>query len=579
MAYQVNKKKWEAKLEKMRARGNVKGLIKEAEFRKNRTYSLEYKNVIRSLSDIHSPRAVKQLIAALNKKGLGDSIRRAAVISLGKIGDSMAVEPLVEILNKKAESDDLHKVVAIALGEIGAAQATESLINCLKDKSLVVRKAAADSLVEIGKPTLELLISNLKTKDWELSTRSAEVLGRIGEPLAVDPLINSLKNGHPQLQDAAISALGQLGDKRAVTSLIEALKAKSRNAARTLGQIGDERAIEPLIEALKEKDVRETAAKALDTLGWVPEKDDQSALYFIAKGEFNKCVEIGELAVDPLITELKRDSFLTRGETSLALIRIGEPSIKPLINILNNYAFKNNQLCAASAEVLEAIGWTPSDDETAAVYYIARNEWDECVKLGPTAVEPLVNALKGEKYEVRKSAALTLGKIGDHQAVTPLIAALNEGFPYAAEALGQIGDTRAIEPLIEALKNIYSRSAAAKALDALGWLPGNDETTAWYYIAKNEWEKCVEIGDSAVVPLIASLKRYDWEERNAAAKALATLYQSGNLKQEQNRLLIRDNKFLITKGHVDTHDDEWICDFQIKDDRTNIPGTGVDFPL
>ena len=579
MANQVNKKRWEAKLEKMRARGNVKGLIKEAESRKNRTYNLEYKNVISSLSDIHSPRAVKHLIAAVNKKELGDRIRRAAVISLGKIGNPEAIEPLVEILDNKGENADLRKVAVITLGKIGDARAARSLINCLNDRDFKLKNAAANSLVEIGKPALELLIQALENQSLEIRKSSAEVLGRIGDPLSVDPLINSLKNGHPQLQDIVISALGQLGDKRAVTSLIEALKAKSRNAARALGQLGDKRAIEPLIEALQEKDVRETAAKALDSLGWMPEKDNQSALYYISKGEFNKCAELGELAVDPLITELKRDNFLTRANAKKALTEIGEPSIEPLIDILNNNAFKNNQLCAASAEVLEAIGWTPSDDETAAVYYISRNEWDECVKLGPTAVEPLVSALKDEKYEVRKSAALTLGKIGDPHAVMPLIAALNEGFPYAADALGQIGDTRAIEPLMESMKNVFSRSAAAKALETFDWSPNDDEIKSWYYIAKNEWEKCIEIGDPAVKPLIASLKRHDWEERNAAAKTLAALYQSGNLNLEKNRLLIIDNKYLITKGHVDTHDDEWICDFHIKCDRTDIPGTGVDFPL
>jgi HEAT repeat protein len=579
MAYQISKDKLKAKLEKMRFRGNVKGLIKEAEFRKNRTYNFEYKYVISSLSDIQSPRAVKQLIAALNKKELGDSIRGAAVISLGKIGDSKAVEPIIKILDKKTETDDLHKAAAIALGKIGNPQAIESLVNCLKDKNSGVRNAAANSLVEIGKPAIELLIQALENQSLETCKRSAEVLGRIGEPLAVGPLIISLKNGHPQLKDAAMKALVQIGDKRAVEPLIEALEAKSRNAARALGQIGDERAIEPLIEALKEKDIRETAAKALDSLGWVPGKDDQSALYFIVKGEFNKCAEIGEQAVDPLIKELKRDDFLTREQTKKALIEIGEPSVKPLINILNNNAFKNYQLCAVSAEVLEAIGWTPSDDETAAVYYIARNEWDECVKLGPTAVDPLLSALKGKKNEVRISAALTLGKIGDPQAVTPLIAALNEGFPYAAEALGQIGDKRAIDPLIDALKDVFSRSVAAKALESFGWSPNDDEIKAWYYIAKNEWEKCIEIGDPAVAPLIVSLKRQDWEERNVAAKTLAALYRSGNLDQEKNRLLISDHEYLITKGHVDTHEDEWICDFNIKDDRTDIPGTGVDFPL
>jgi len=67
-------------------------------------------------------------------------------------------------------------------------------------------------------------------------------------------------------------------------------------------------------------------------------------------------------------------------------------------------------------------------------------------------------------------AAEALGKIGDPQAVEPLIAALKEGEKWlrqgAAWALGKIRDPRAIEPLVAALKDLKAdvRKNAAWAL-------------------------------------------------------------------------------------------------------------------
>lgn len=76
---------------------------------------------------------------------------------------------------------------------------------------------------------------------------------------------------------------------------------------------------------------------------------------------------------------------------------------------------------------------------------------------------------------VREGACKTLGKIGDVQALEPLILALDdpeESVRYQATiALGQIGDTKAVNPLITILKHKNDplvRSEAAKSLGLIG---------------------------------------------------------------------------------------------------------------
>jgi HEAT repeat protein len=125
-------------------------------------------------------------------------------------------------------------------------------------------------------------------------------------------------------------------------------------------------------------------------------------------------------------------------------------------------------------------------------------------KTGPSAVKPLIAALKSEKSCARAGAAMALGRIKDPRAVEPLIAALQDKISNvraaAAQALGEIKDARAVEPLIAALqdKNSDVRSWAAKALG--------------------------EIKDArAVEPLIAALEDKNEDARNSAARALAKI--------------------------------------------------------
>jgi len=86
----------------------------------------------------------------------------------------------------------------------------------------------------------------------------------------------------------------------------------------------------------------------------------------------------------------------------------------------------------------------------------------------------IVPKLKDANKNVRESAALALGYIGDARAVEPLIEALKDQNEYvrlgAALALRNIGDTRAVEPLMEALKDESEnvRSGAAWALEKIG---------------------------------------------------------------------------------------------------------------
>jgi HEAT repeat protein len=87
------------------------------------------------------------------------------------------------------------------------------------------------------------------------------------------------------------------------------------------------------------------------------------------------------------------------------------------------------------------------------------------------AVEPLIDALKDEKADVRREASGALARIGE-PALMPLVAELEDedgrAREAAARALGLLGDVRSIGPLIAACKDEIAHVEAAAALARLG---------------------------------------------------------------------------------------------------------------
>ncbi|MBD2514033.1 HEAT repeat domain-containing protein, partial [Nostoc sp. FACHB-973] len=93
------------------------------------------------------------------------------------------------------------------------------------------------------------------------------------------------------------------------------------------------------------------------------------------------------------------------------------------------------------------------------------------------AVSALINALQDEDSSVRSIAAEALGKIGNQQAVSALINALQDEDSsvrsIAAEALGKIGNQQAVSALINALQDEDS-SVRSIAAEALGKIAGSE---------------------------------------------------------------------------------------------------------
>lgn len=397
------------------------------------------------------------LIRALSDSDL--SIRSAAVSALGEIGDEQSVEALIDALQH-----GFYQLAADALVKIGAPS-VGPLIDILGDKRDNVRDAATNALVKIGTPAVQPLIVKLTVSSQNVRQAAARALGEIGDVQAIESLVTALKNGY--VCQAAADALVKIG-VASVGPLVATLATLENDyvrevAAEALAKIGLS-AVGPLVAALEDKHAQQTAAYALYKLGWKPgagETDEISAIYWIANNQWQNCIEIGTPALGPLTDALEDKREDVRQAIASALdklgwqpgideasaryyitkklwhkcIEIGEPAVEALITVLED---RDRLACRDAAWALGEIG-------------------------DARAVQPLVKALGYKHYPhfpfetafIRQNIVLALGKIGDAQAVEALISALEDDWfvvrRNAVIALGLIGDTRATEPLIRTL--------------------------------------------------------------------------------------------------------------------------------
>ncbi|HIA00925.1 MAG TPA: hypothetical protein EYN66_03310, partial [Myxococcales bacterium] len=366
-----------------------------------------------------------------------------------------------------------------ALRKIGEA-AVEPLIKALEDDDIDIRRATAKALEKLGwKPDLRYgpHIANLIAKqDWEGCIK-------LGEP-AVLPLIKVLEGDDWETCVSAAEALAEIGDERSVEPLIKVLarresdkfatsRRNQRSAAiKALKKFGDKRAVKPLSELLDDKMgcIARDAAEALGDIGDVH-------------------------AVEPLIKALGNDDLGVRDVV---------------------------------AKALDKLKWKPDTDGLRAAYLIAKQDWEECIKLGEPAVLPLIKILRFETgappnvaYEnlwgKPRRAYRDLSVNVANESVIESLGPLRPSY-QAALALGKIGDVRAVEALIEALgvTNFHSRLREE--------LKDSD-------INKAAAEALWELGEDAVESLIKALGNDDADIRQTTDKFLTTKFLKAVLKE------------------------------------------------
>jgi len=243
---------------------------------------------------------------------------------LGEIGKS-AVKPFVIPENDRPEAEEeagkpfvkplfKPRIARTEPLELFEKPAVKPVV-----KPRIVRKKALD---ETEKTAVKPLIKSYN-QAMLVRRQAAMAMGRIGDPLAVDPLLNALEQKYHDDREVTVWALGEIGDPRAfkpVSSLIGNNRWKVRRvAAEALGKFGDSRAIELLEKPLDDVNpaVRNAAAWSLERLGGLRQDVPTAAKayrYFMKKDDK---VELLTKAIEQYGNAAMAESFMNSKSAEL----------------------------------------------------------------------------------------------------------------------------------------------------------------------------------------------------------------------------------------------------------------------
>ncbi len=486
---------------------------------------------------------VELLIPYLKDKN--NSIKGNVASILGRIGDKRAIKPLMPLLN---DDDEIVQIrVSYALKNLDwkptdkqlemsyefakgdwkdphtmdkGLQKIEEIINSpdllpkppIKPPIKPVPKSKPPIPSLKGKP-LEIILPYLNDNDENIRIEAIKALKHVKDDKKVNLLIHSFEDKDEDVRYEAVKSLSKIKNLKAVDSIAQLLWDDSylvqKKALEVLRKIGNANAVDPLIKALKDKVIYTEAFETIE--------------------------KIGKSAITPLIKFLRDEDYWIRKNT---------------------------------AETLNKLGWKAKNETEKAYYLIAIDDskgWEEIVKLGDFALEPLIKSLSYKKFPrfgdiiFPDDRAIALSELGEI-ALEPLIKALKEGDSNtrwgAAEALTFIGDVRALEPLAQAL-NDENSDVRHSAISAFSHY--SDKEVIDVYIKYNMLKhKDIRVRFSAmrdigwredyrlVEPLLQALKEDNYRIIDSAVHSLSKLKEKRAVEPLIKLLKHKDSMIIRT---------------------------------
>ena len=362
---------------------------------------------IHGVSQRAAPEAIAALLNSVVENHQNPSLLNSALQVLAS-SDVDTFSPLLGLL--KGPDPDLRMQAALVLGEQADVRAVPALINALKDEDANVRYHVIEALGKLkAVDAVESLAETAESRDFFLAFPALDALAKIGDASVVSRVVPLVEN--ELLSAPAVNLLGQLGDETAVTPLTALLN--TPNAPTDL---------------------------IADALASISDRYEEQ---YQAGGH---------------IADLARHAILPTGVQNLleALETPGKENLRSIALVLG--WLKRSGVDRALTRLMGRVDLR--DDIIEAL-----------VRHGSTTVDLLISQLSAEDLEVRRSAVVALGRIGDSSATAALVNTLSDASLAidAANALGQIGDPAATDGLLNLIGSgdASTRQAAVSALNSL----------------------------------------------------------------------------------------------------------------
>ncbi len=486
--------------------------------------SIKHAAVI-SLGRYGNPAAIEELVKPKVFQSKVENIRWAAVSAIGKLGDYRVIEHLVKavgdpqwIVRNQAVTEIKSKIVEII--QLKDNRIVRILIRLLAMEDDEIVDLAVDGLSEMGEKSYGRILEAVKSPSARMRANAARVLGKMRAVPAMDTLIGLLHDPEWQVRCYVVEALGLIKDKRAIEPLVLRLADNVERVQRQTVQslvIFGKLATEPLLNALAHEKNKFVLRALLRTLG-----------------------EIGDLkAVSALISHLRSSYFVVRIAAVHALVKYGPQIIDDLLPILSFNESNIQSLLKDAANkkhpqlqlrAIKALGGLEDhravntlkklvdqgevryqEAASHALFQIGCAAWGRCSGLivlreigNQSLIPQFVHALKDDSDNVRLEAVKALAEVNGPKSIDPLIAvAKKDRDPYVRfEAVRQlrrvgVGYPQVLDLALSALEdpNRDVRSQSA-------WLLGNFQN------------------NRSIQPLLDAMADNHWSVRESAEHAL-----------------------------------------------------------
>lgn len=251
-----------------------------------------------ALARFADPLAIPPLLAMLNSHH--PELRAAAVLALSAFADETIIAKMAALLLDDPEIS-VRQAAARALGKTQHPAALPYLLEALHDSFWWYEREGTthdllDALQAMGTLAVEALIEALNDRERTVRQFAAQLLGRIGDPRALEPLGMALYDLHFQVGEAAAQALARFGDA-GLPFLVEALKHPEasirQQVIKALAEIGNTDVFPLLAEMIYDPD-RNVQKQAIQALGQLGDPRARSMLQPIAESRTDR--ELATLA-------------------------------------------------------------------------------------------------------------------------------------------------------------------------------------------------------------------------------------------------------------------------------------------
>lgn len=151
----------------------------------------------------------------------------SAVRTLGAIGDSDAVPQLLDILEEATDAE-VQIAIVETLGRIGGPMAFDPVEKAARSEDWRLRAKAATALATLGDESIiPTLVLGLEDENWWVRRNSACSLSHI--PGGIDVLYAALENPDPFARDAASEALAEAGEVLAARTRLAEGRGEARD--------------------------------------------------------------------------------------------------------------------------------------------------------------------------------------------------------------------------------------------------------------------------------------------------------------------------------------------------------------